>query len=184
MKYEVDAELQAWLDAGSGFKGVYFDTEETREFLNQAFREAWQSPSGRDLKASVGDRYNQRIAEELAKRFANHPFYPGVFFRERIEQVLQDLLLEAPPASVRPAGVNEYGVNLNFEPSREKPAPTKEETAFAHAWKKTVQEKGIAAAKPCGGVVTLTMPNGSVYEYGAQDADRLLNRCLELGLVG
>ena len=183
MRYEVDDELAAWLNAGDGATGVLFQTEEAQDLISRAFKEAVYSPVGRELSARVGDKFNDRITAELKKRFANHLFYRGVFFRHRIEEVMGDLLLEAPAAPVRPPGINAYGVNLTVEPSREKLAPTKEETAFAHAWKKTVQEKGIAAVKPRGGVVTLTMPNGSVYEYSAQVADRLLNRCLELGLV-
>jgi hypothetical protein len=183
MTYEVDEELQAWLNAGQGIDSPCMKDEYTRELLNRAFSEAWGSNVGRELKARVGDEYNQRIADQLAKRFASVVFYKGVPFRGRIEEVMSDLLLEAPPAPSRPAGVNEYGVNLNFEPSREKSAPTKEETGFAHAWIKTVKEKGIAAVKPKGGVVALTMPNGSIYEYSAQEADHLLTRCIGLGLV-
>jgi hypothetical protein len=183
MKYEVDQELEAWLSAAQGIDSVLMKDPYTRELLDRAFSEAWNSAVGRDLKACVGDTYNQRIAEELAKRFAGSPFYKGIPFRARIEEAMGDLLLDAPPAPVRSPGTNQYGVNLSVERSPEKPAPTKEETGFAHAWTKTIKEKGIAAVKPRGGVVALTMPNGSVYEYPAAEAEKLLTSCLNLGLV-
>ena len=179
---EVDEELQAWLSAGTGASGPLFKTDETERLLRQAQMEAWATPEGVDLKSRAWDKLDARfVADELAKRFGTDPFYPGVFFRWRVEQVIHDLLLDAPPPPVRPPGVNQYGVNLNFETP--KPTANKEQSGFAHGWNKTVREKGIQAVKPKGGVVTLMMPNGSQYEYPATDADRLLNQCIALGLV-
>lgn len=183
MSYEIDGVIEAWLNAGEGASGVKWNQPYTETLIAQAFKEAIASPIGRELSSRVGDKFNARIMVELSKRFDNAILYKGVYTRARIEEVMRDLLLEAPPAPVRPPGINEHGVNLNFDAMPEKPKPNKEQSGFAHAWAKTVREKGIAAVKPRAGVVTLMMPNGSEYEYSAQEANRLLNQCIALGLV-
>jgi hypothetical protein len=184
MPYEVDDELMAWLSAGSGASGPCFKTEEAERLLQRACDEAWGSAEGVDLLSRRWDNLTAGfVVEHLTKRFANDPFYPGVFFRSRVEQVIHDLLLEAPPAPVRPAGVNRHGVNLNFDTAKEKQVANKEQSGFAFAFNKTVREKGISAAKPRAGIVTLLMPNGAPYEYPAPVADKLLNECIALGLI-
>jgi hypothetical protein len=182
MKYEVDEELEAWLNPAQGANGVLFKNEHTDELLQKAMSEAFATEEGRELRARVGHSFDRRIVDELAKRSAV-PFYPGVFFRSRIEEVLHDLLSIAPPAPPRALGVNEYGVNLSRDAATVKPAPTKEQTGFAFAWRKTVREKGITATKPRAGVVYLTMPNGSSYEYPVADATKLLDECIALDLI-
>lgn len=183
MKYEIDDVISAWLDAGTGASGFKFKQPYTVKLLQSAAQEARTSSEGVDLRSRGVDNLEAKVVAELVKRFGSVPFYPGVFFRERWEEVIHDFLSEAPPAPVRPPGVNEHGVNLNFDVTPEKPKPNKDQTAFAHAWNKTTKERGIGAVKPKGGIVTLVMPNGSEYEYRAADADRLLNECIAFGIV-
>lgn len=183
MKYEIDDVISAWLDAGTGASGFKFKQPYTVKLLQSAAQEARTSSEGVDLRSRGVDNLEAKVVAELVKRFGSVPFYPGVFFRERWEEVIHDFLSEAPPAPVRPPGVNEHGVNLNFERVPEKSKPSEDHTKFARAYNHTVKTLGIGATKPRAGIVNLIFNNGVEYEWPVNEAKKLLDECYALELI-
>ena len=176
-KHEVDLILEFHINAGAGSSDRFYKDEFTQDLLSRAEQESWASPDGKELRARVGHRFDTFVAEEVQRRFGDNPFYPGVAFRSRIEEVIHDLVLAETSPKPKPAAPK---VNLTVDPP--KPKPTEEHTKFAYGFNSTVKTKGVAAVKPKAGIVTLEM-NGRSYEYPAKRADLLWEECVGFGLI-
>lgn len=99
---------------------------------------------------------------------------------ECLEDIGRDLLKIAPEPVVSP----KPRVNLDLATPKiaEPPKPSKEVTAFAHAYNHQILTHGMESLRPKGGILTIYF-DGKPYDYPVSEAKELLEKALSFGLI-
>jgi hypothetical protein len=159
-------------------EGIPFDKEEAAKLYERLWDEFRASDVGIELIARGGHDIMDQVLAIYGVRYVDRPPAIAPVF-EALEEIGNDLLLTLPErvAQARPK------VNLNPTPSvREAPKPSKECSAFAHAYNAQMLSHGMNSLKPRDGYVSIYF-DGKPYQYKKEVADKLLTEAFSLKLI-